>query len=69
VFDHKPYAHYDAVTNKAIVISLYDHTNDGGEKRYAGTFSVSFACYEPFAQLASSCYDTEPDECTLARTG
>ena len=69
MFDHKPYAHYRAVTSKRIEISLYDHEDMTGQMCYSGTFAAVFTCYDPFARMESIGYTDSCDSHTLARTG
>lgn len=69
MFDHKPYAWYDVVASKRIVITLYDHADENGDKLYAGTFTATFTCYEPFGHMFQTSYSEEIDDRTLAHTG
>lgn len=69
VFDHKPYAYYDVVASKRIVITLYDHEDEAGNKLYAGTFTATFTCYEPFGKMLNNSYDDKIDNNALTGTG
>ena len=69
VFDHKPYCWYDVVASKRIVITLYDHTDENGNKLYSGTFTTTFTCYEPFGKLFQNNLSDETDVSTLSHTG
>ena len=69
MFDHKPYCWYDVVASKRIAITLYDHADENGNKLYAGTFTATFTCYEPFGHMFQTSYSGEIDDRTLAHTG
>lgn len=60
MFDHKPYARYDVVASKRIVITLYDHADENGNRLYAGTFTVVFTCYEPFGRMFETSFTDDP---------
>lgn len=57
------------VVSKRIVIALYDHADENGNRLYAGTFTATFTCYEPFGRMFETSYASTPDAATLARTG
>ena len=57
------------VASKRIVITLYDHVDENGIKLYAGTFTATFTCYEPFGHMFQTSYSGDIDDRTLAHTG
>ena len=57
------------VVSKRVVITMYDHSDDTGNKLYSGTFTATFTCYEPFGHMFQTSYSGEIDERTLAHTG
>lgn len=69
MFDHKNYCWYDVVVSRRIVITLYGHTDGGGNKLCSGTFTACFTCYEPFGKLFDICDDGTAEESALVHTG
>ena len=52
-----------------MVITLYDHDDENGDKVYTGTFTATFTCYEPFGQMLETSYVNDPGVVALAHTG
>lgn len=57
------------MASKRIVITLYDHADENGNKLYSGTFTATFTCYDPFGLMFRSSYEGEADNATLSKTG
>ena len=68
IFDSKPFIYYDVILSKRISITLYDHAEDG-VKKYSGTFTASFTCYEPFGKLLQLSYEDAATQRELICTG
>lgn len=50
MFDERPHVYYEVRPSKRIEIKQYTHGGPG-EKKYSGTFTVSFRAYDPFGKL------------------
>lgn len=68
IFDDKPYVYYDVRPVKRIEIRQYTNTSQAG-RRYSGTFTITFRCYNPFGCLLRTSYDDDCGEAEQIATG
>lgn len=69
IFDERSYAIYNVVTSKKLAVSLYDHMDASGTRRYSGTFEACFTAYDPFARMLENIYDGSCSDAALNETG
>lgn len=57
------------VTSKKLAVSLYDHVDASGARRYSGTFEACFTAYEPFARMLQISDDGNICDAAMNETG